>query len=455
MKTAHASRRVSSLLEIPDALLEELAERLQEDNRRVVEARVEMPSVDPLAWLAAQPKGCRIYWSSRDESFVSAAVAMCDHVHIDRPFSYSQLLDRLDPRYRYYGGLRFDPSIRVTDEAWAGPGYACFVLPRVELTCVEGGCSVTLRFNRDDDDTSESAIRQYITDLTWEPTRSFAAISTITNVEEYPDRHEWHSRVARALRCIDAGGLQKVVLARRQTLSLDQRADPVAVLAALRSQAPDCFHFLFELGSRAFVVASPELLYRRQRSRIKSEAMAGTRRRGATPDEDRLLGDQLLGSDKDRREHRYVADHIVRALRELCRQSRGDGCMRTELRRLRLVQHLIARFEGNLRPDVTDADILEALHPTPAVCGLPRTEALKFIAETEERDRGWYAGPIGWFDGDGAELAVGIRSMLLGSGPEATLFAGCGLVEGSTAAGEWEETAAKLAGLRAVFEDHE
>lgn len=454
MKTAHASRRVSNLSETPYALLDEIAGQLRQDDSRLVEARVEIPSIDPLSWLAAQPKWGRIYWSSRDNSFVSAAAGVCDQVRIDYPFSYSQLLGQMDSRYRYYGGLRFDPSTRYMDESWAGLGYANFVVPQVELTRIDDTCSIALRVNRDDN-LSESAVRRAVTSLAWEPVSSFAATPAVTNVEEYPDQPEWHGRVARALRRIKAGELQKVVLARRQILSCEQQPDPVAVLAALQSQAPDCFHFLFELGPRAFVAASPELLYRREGRHIESEAMAGTRRRGTTPDEDRLLGDQLLASDKDRLEHRYVADHIVRALRELCRQNNADGCMRTDLRRLRLVQHLIARFEGNLRPDITDADILEAVHPTPAVCGLPRTEALKFIAETEESDRGWYAGPIGWFDGDGAELAVGIRSMLLGAVPVATLFAGCGLVEGSTAAGEWEETSAKLAGLRAVFEDHE
>lgn len=454
MTTTHASRSVTSLSEIPAALLEELRDRLREDDDRVIEAVVDIPSIDPLAWLAAQPKGARVYWSSRDESFVSAGVGVCEQVRFDKPFSYARLLDSMGPGYRYYGGLRFDPSTRFIEESWTALGYAWFVLPRVELTCREGRCSATLRLNRDDD-ISESAALKAVQGLTWEPVRSFAAIPAVVDAEDHPDRSEWHSRVAHTLNRIVAREYQKVVLARSQVLSLQRLADPVAVLAALRSQTPDCFHFLFESGRRAFVAASPELLYRRQGRQIRSEAMAGTRRRGATPDEDKALGEQLLESDKDRREHRYVADYITRALRELCRHTSADGCMRTELRQLRLVQHLIARFEGELRPDVSDAEILDALHPTPAVGGLPRAGAMKLIAETEERDRGWYAGPIGRLGGDGAELAVGIRSMLLGVIPAATLFAGCGLVEGSSAAGEWEETAAKLAGLRAVFDSHE
>ena len=107
-------------------------------------------------------------------------------------------------------------------------------------------------------------------------------------------------------------------------------------------------------------------------------------------------------------------------------------------------------FRGELAPEMTDADILAALHPTPAVAGTPTQRAQDLIRRLEDYDRGWYAGPIGWLGADGAEFAVGIRSCLI-EGTELTAFAGAGIVAGSTPEGEWRETAAKLCGYQRLF----
>ncbi len=454
MKTVDSWNRVSSLSDVPEAALESCRDGAAAGRDGVIEVRVGVPALDPLAWLANQPRGERLYWSSRDELSAAAAVGVCHQVRIDRPFDYSTLTGLLGPDHCYYGGLRFDPSIPDTDASWRRFGHACFTMPRLEVNNRAGKCSVALRFHSDED-TTEAAIGRVLERFSWTAAGSFATPPSIDSISESPDQSGWSRSVDSALRRIGGGEIQKVVLSRRQSLSLVELADPVDVLSSLRSHAPDCFHFLFESGPYAFLGASPELLYRRDGCSITSEAMAGTRLRGKDAGEDRILGEQLLGSDKDRREHHYVAEFITRALRRLCRQLGANGCARTELRRLQLVQHLVARFEGELDAGVTDAHILEALHPTPAVGGLPRSEALSFIAATEEFDRGWYGGPVGRIRSDGAEMAVGIRSMLLKPERTAVLFGGCGLVEGSTASGEWEETAAKLAGLRSVFEDHE
>lgn len=454
MKTLDSRPCVSRLSDVPGAILESFRDEAATGKDGVIEVRIGIPAVDPLTWLANQPRGERLYWSSRDELSAAAAIGVCHQVRIDRPFDYSTLTGLVRPGYRYYGGLRFDPLVQDTDESWRRFGHACFTLPRLEVNNRAGKCFVALRFHYGED-TTEAAIGRVLERLSWTAAGSFAKPPSMDSISETPDQSGWCRGVDSALKRIGDGEIQKVVLSRRQILSLVEQADPIDVLSSLRSHTPNCFHFVFELGSHAFLGASPELLYRRNGRTITSEAMAGTRLRGGDPGEDRLLGEQLLSSDKDRREHRHVADYITRALRKVCRGDGVDGQARTELRRLQLVQHLVAHFKGELNPTVTDADILDVLHPTPAVGGLPRSEALEFIASTEERDRGWYAGPVGWLGPEGAEMAVGIRSMLLKPERTAILFAGCGLVEGSTASGEWEETAAKLAGLRSVFEEHE
>ena len=205
---------------------------------------------------------------------------------------------------------------------------------------------------------------------------------------------------------------------------------------------PECFHFCFmpEPGV-AFIGASPERLYLRQGKLIQSEAIAGTRPRGTSTAADGALGQNLLHSDKDLREHRYVVQGIRDTLAPLCQVL--DVGEEISILRLAQCQHLVSFFEGTLDDDVLDTDILQRLQPTPAVGGYPAGAALDEIDRLESFDRGWYAGPIGWVSPNATEFAVAIRSGLI-DGSKLCLFSGAGIVEGSTADGEWDEIENKI-----------
>jgi len=165
-------------------------------------------------------------------------------------------------------------------------------------------------------------------------------------------------------------------------------------------------------------------------------------------DADKALGEQLLRSEKDLREHQYVATHVEKRLRHLCETGIHKGDL--SLLQLATVQHLITHFDGMLASDVSDADVLAAMHPTPAVGGYPVDRAVKKIDELEPFDRGWYAGPVGWIGHDAAEFAVAIRSGLV-TGDRLHLFGGAGIVNGSTAESEWREIENKLNSFTKVF----
>ncbi len=158
-------------------------------------------------------------------------------------------------------------------------------------------------------------------------------------------------------------------------------------------------------------------------------ALAGSAPRGATGEEDRHLGSELLYSAKNREEHEIVTTTIRDSLASLC--SRIWITDTPELLRLKNIQHLQTAIVGELLPGRSMLEALHALHPTPAVGGSPTEQALAFIRAHENLDRGWYAGPIGWIDlrGNG-EFAVALRSALLEKN-QATLFAGCGIVRDS------------------------
>jgi menaquinone-specific isochorismate synthase len=173
---------------------------------------------------------------------------------------------------------------------------------------------------------------------------------------------------------------------------------------------------------------------------VQTEALAGSIGRGETTEEDEWLASQLRDSEKDVHEHDLVTETIRDQLAPLAADIRTGSRV---VRRLATVQHLRTPIRATLADDEHVLRLVEALHPTPAVGGLPPTAALRTIRETEAFDRGWYAAPVGWFDaeGDGA-FAVAIRSALARE-RTATLFAGAGIVADSDPDSEWDELGLK------------
>lgn len=239
----------------------------------------------------------------------------------------------------------------------------------------------------------------------------------------------YRDRVRAGLRAIEAGYVEKVVLAREEVLPA---ADPAETLITLERNFPNCWVFAASNGRSTFLGATPELLARVRGRTLETCALAGTS----------LPGDEsLLHREKDRREHLLVVDAIVEALRPLCEEL--DVASTPELMVLPNVQHLRTPIRGTLRVGFDATDVVEALHPTPAVCGTPREAALRLITELEPFDRGLYAGVVGFADGEDAEMVVALRSARLDS--EATYaYAGAGIVAGSDPDAEDRETMSKL-----------
>jgi menaquinone-specific isochorismate synthase len=190
----------------------------------------------------------------------------------------------------------------------------------------------------------------------------------------------------------------------------------------------------------SFFGATPERLVRLRGRTVSTGALAGTTGRGDTPAEDEWLANELLGDGKNAHEHEIVADAIREQLAPFA-SSIATG--ERSVRRLATVQHLETPVTAELADDEHVLSLVEALHPTPAVGGLPPKRALKTIRETEPFERGWYAAPIGWFDAAGyGSFAVALRSAVA-AGNEATLFAGVGIVADSDPDAEWDEVQLK------------
>jgi isochorismate synthase len=250
-------------------------------------------------------------------------------------------------------------------------------------------------------------------------------------VEAMSSFEHWADAVGTVLRAIEAGHVGKVVLAREVRVRASAPFAVPDVLGELRRTQPGCFVF----AAGGFVGASPELLVRRTGADVLCRPMAGT----VTRD---VAADVLLGSDKNGREHDVVAQAVVGELQGWCTDVDAAA---PQAARFADVTHLVTHVHGRVRDDATSAlDLACALHPTPAVAGTPRDTAVELIEHLEATRRDNYAGPVGWVGaaGDGA-FAVGLRCAQIDS-HEARLHAGAGIVAGSDATAEWDETSAKF-----------
>jgi isochorismate synthase len=262
------------------------------------------------------------------------------------------------------------------------------------------------------------------------------AAATVRHVDE----ERWERSLADVRARIEDGSLEKVVVARRSVVTAPCDLDPVAVLRRL--ERPGATLFCVRRRGVAFVGATPERLFKKRGGLVLTEAIAGTASLERDPG-----GRRLLASGKDVHEHELVVDGIRSAL----------GAMRGELhvgaralRTIGAIAHLATPIEARVPAGVSPFDLLSALHPTPAVGGVPRDAALSWI-ESHEPDRGWYAGPLGWIDARGnAEVHVALRSALI-VGARAYAYAGCGVVDGSDPHAEYAETALKLAPMLAAL----
>jgi menaquinone-specific isochorismate synthase len=256
----------------------------------------------------------------------------------------------------------------------------------------------------------------------------------------------WHAgyraALEQALELVESGELRKLVLAVRQRLQLEGPLDPLRLLAQLRHSQPGSCRFLWQQADgEALLGASPERLLCLRQGQLRSDALAGTAPWGEP-------ADGLLRSSKDRHEHELVVETITAVLRRAGLTPRRPRHPR--LARHGSLVHLHSPITAQLGAGQGQRllSLAEALHPTPAVAGLPRREAMTWLRSLEPFERGHYAAPIGWIDSEGdADLRVAIRSGTLCNG-QLDLTAGAGLVRGSQPERELEEVALKLGVLQ-------
>jgi menaquinone-specific isochorismate synthase len=342
-----------------------------------------------------------------------------------------------------FGGFSFDP-LKAKTTLWSKYADSLFHVPKYMLTIVKGQTYLTTNIvcTPNDDYTLFEKVMyertQLLTSLKQETDINCAKLLEMKEISPL----KWKQTVDEVVEDLKTGSLKKVVLARELRLLFDHHVKADVILENLYKQQRNSFIFAFESNGDCFIGATPERLVKKQGKNVFSTCLAGSIRRGKNEEEDNILGQTLLNDQKNLNEHGFVVEMIKEALEESCEEIILPD--KPQLMKIRDIQHLYTPVIGKCQKDASLLLLVERLHPTPALGGLPKKEAVEKIRQVEELDRGYYAGPLGWVDYRGnGEFSVSIRSGLI-QGKEASLFAGCGVVANSDSESEYLETSLKF-----------
>ncbi len=408
--------------------------------------------IDLLAWLHNQRFEEKMYWSDRDGSFEMAGILSADTINGHGPYEFQNVFEQAqqklsadDKNLRYYGGFCF--NVNSMNEDWNLYGSYRLVVPRFEINRKDQAYIFAVNIHiRDINPEKIGKILQELEQIDFSLGTQYRAVPKILSREDKPSFNEWNKIFPNIVN----GPCEKIVLARKTDFDFNVHIRPSALIKFLKVQTPNCYHFCFQIDAdHGFLGATPERLLKMVDDKLYTEAVAGTTPKGDSVDEIRQQEEKLLLDEKIQREHNVVVDSIKRSLQKFCSQFQGDS--RPALLKLENGQHLITRFEGTVKGNYCADDVLNELHPTPAVAGYPREEAMKAVIQNEPFARGWYAGPVGYIGYNESEFVVAIRSGLIDKN-RLSLFAGAGIVKGSCAQEEWDEIENKISRFMKVFD---
>ncbi|MGS2872355.1 isochorismate synthase MenF [Enterobacter huaxiensis] len=390
---------------------------------------------DPLAWLGAQRIYPQFYWQQRNGDEELAALGSV--AHFDSLASASQFLQTHDAQ---------NDTLICGLNAF-NPEKSSQFLPRLLWRRSAGVATLRLQLWSDTSLADDApAARKFVDQLNAAgPIRPLSV--QVERETHQPQKPEWLRLIRQATDAIARGDVEKVVLARATDLQFSQPVNAVALMAASRALNVNCYHFcmVFDAGN-AFLGSTPERLWRRRGTLLRTEALAGTVASHSDDKQAQRLGEWLMNDDKNQRENMLVVEDICQRLQH---HTQTLEVLPAQVVRLRKVQHL-RRCIWTALKHASDEQCLSALQPTAAVAGLPRQAAREFIQRVEPFDREWYAGSAGYLSREQSEFCVALRSARV-QDARLRLYAGAGIVSGSDPEQEWQEIENKAAGLRSLL----
>nr|WDB00526.1 isochorismate synthase [Cavernulicola chilensis] len=410
-----------------------------------IRIEIDINDTDPLVWLSRQTMYPKMYWLSRDRKFEIACLQKVFSLNkLPTIIRSSFLAGSFVPNIKLYGIYPFNNNIKhYYKNSWGNLSGTYFFLPEFEI--VRENNRNFLAFNNiysKPQDISIGYIYQILREIYSLHPKVDKITNSIKQITYMPKFEVWSEQIKNALNEIKYHKLTKVVIARQKIITFNEVIKPLTILKILRKHTPNTYNFAIALDSQnTFLGISPEKLYKRHKIYIETEAIAGTRPRGFSINQDKNLSLDLLKSSKDLHEVSLVYKYLQEQLSNLCQEITSKE--EYSILQTRSVQHLYSCLNGNLNENFIDKKIIKTLHPTPAICGVPVSKALASINKYEAFPRGGYGSPIGWIGENSTHLSIAIRSTLI-KNHRMIIFAGCGIVKGSNATEEWNETENKM-----------
>lgn len=422
---------------------------------------IEVSRLSALAFYAAgeeRYKGERFYWQNREKTMTLVGLG---HAYTIQNNAKNDRFDDVEKEWIsltkncikgqaelqpiLFGGFTFDPQNDMSGE-WMDFPEAYFALATYQLVLRDDKAYISVNLVTENalaEEQFEALLkeRDYLIHAAQvKELKTYSKPEMIDYFEPY--KEQYLASINQVTSLIKAKEADKVVIARSLALQFKEQVGSQQVLSQVINEQPESFLFGLERNNLLFFGASPERLVKVEKGRAFSSCVAGSIKRGKTAEEDMVLGQSLLNDRKNGGEHQYVVDMIAETFRKNCTDMKIPTGPR--LLKIRDIQHLYTPVEGQLNADATILQLTKHLHPTPALGGVPRQEAMAAIRKYEPMNRGLYAAPIGWVDAEGnGEFAVAIRSASL-IDDKAYLYAGGGIVADSEPQSEYEETLVKF-----------
>ncbi|MFF2795851.1 isochorismate synthase [Lysinibacillus xylanilyticus] len=422
---------------------------------------IEVSRLSALAFYAAGEelyKGERFYWQNREKTMTLVGLG---HAYTIQNNAKNDRFDAVEAEWKsltkncvkgqselqpiLFGGFTFDPQNEVTGE-WTDFPEAYFALATYQLVIRDDKAFVSIHLiaKNEQAESQFEALRKERDHLIHAAQVKEVKTYSKPEITSYfePYKEPYLASIDQVTALIKQKKADKVVIARSLALQFKEQVSSPQVLSQIIHEQPESYLFGLERQELLFFGASPERLVKVENGRAFSSCVAGSIKRGKTADEDEAYGQSLLNDSKNGGEHQYVVDMIAETFRENCIEMKIPDSPR--LLKIRDIQHLYTPVEGQLNSEATILQLTKSLHPTPALGGVPRKEAMEAIRKYEPMNRGLYAAPIGWVDAEGnGEFAVAIRSAALLK-DKAYLYAGGGIVADSEPQSEYEETLVKF-----------
>ncbi len=353
---------------------------------------------------AASNERVKFYFQSSDGETEFLGLGIAEEFNNVPLKELTKILKQSRRKMRLFGGQRFNANSRA-DEEWEPFGSSYFFMPKVEL--------ISRRSSR------QLPLNPHV----------FA---------HAPIDNAYTTLVRRAQEAIHRNEFEKAVIARRESLNIHVDFNCTERLCHYLKINPSKTKFAFQIDEEhCFFGASPEILYKRHGRLIESAAVAGTAQKD----------DSNLKTQKNLAEHAFVSNFIAERMKQLCVNVQQAN---TEFTQSSNLWHLKTQFSGTLQNTVDDDAIIDALHPTPALCGYPIQSSLEFISSNEHFDRGYYGGLIGYLSNKSSEMSVAIRSALRDK-DQLHMYAGAGIIAASDPDAEYQETLCKMSPVRTFF----